>query len=61
MVIPTLAALDAADRAIGPIYEQYAQIMVESRRLAEMRDFLLPKLLSGEVRVQVPGESHGQS
>lgn len=61
VVIPTLAALDAADRAIGPIYEQYAQIMVESRRLAEMRDFLLPKLLSGEVRVQVPGESHGQS
>ncbi|WP_295608766.1 hypothetical protein, partial [uncultured Lamprocystis sp.] len=61
VVVPSLDILHAADRAIGPLYEQYAQVMVESRTLARLRDYLLPKLLSGEVRVQAIGESHGRS
>jgi type I restriction enzyme S subunit len=41
--------------AIGPIYDLFAQLMIESRKLTLMRDMLLPKLLSGEVRVHIDG------
>ena len=33
-------------------YNLHAQVMVESRKLAEMRDYLHPRLLSGSVRVE---------
>lgn len=52
VVVPPADALQAADQAIGSLYDLHAQLMVESRKLAEMRDLLLPKLLSGEVRLQ---------
>jgi type I restriction enzyme S subunit len=58
VVIPSVEVLRAANLAIGPLYELHAQIMMESRQLAKMRDFLLPRLLSGDVRVQVAGGSH---
>jgi type I restriction enzyme S subunit len=61
VIVPSPEVLHAADSAIGPLYEQYAQVMVESRALARLRDYLLPKLLSGEVRLQAFGESHGRS
>ena len=61
VTVPSSEVLRAADRAIGPLYEEYAQVMVESRTLARLRDVLLPKLLSGEVRLQVVGALHGQS
>ncbi|QEA11665.1 restriction endonuclease subunit S [Comamonas flocculans] len=44
--------LQAADAIIGPVYDLYAQTMLESRKLAQMRDYLLPKLLSGQIRVR---------
>jgi len=55
VVIPAADVLQAANVAIGPLYALYAQVMVESRKLAGMRDLLLPKLLSGKVRI-VAGE-----
>jgi len=55
VVVPPADVLEAADSVIGSLYQLHAQVMVESRKLAEMRDLLLPKLLSGEVRV------HGQA
>ena len=61
VIVPSSEILHAADRAIGPLYQHYAQVMLESRALARLRDYLLPKLLSGEIRLQVPRESHGQS
>jgi type I restriction enzyme S subunit len=60
VVVPSPAVLHAANRAIGPLYEQYAQVMVESRTLARLRDYLLPKLLSGEVPVQAFGDLNGE-
>jgi type I restriction enzyme S subunit len=51
VVVPPSAVLAAADAVIGPLYELHAQLMIESRTLKAMRDFLLPKLLSGDVRV----------
>jgi len=53
VVIPAADVLGAADGAIGPLYDLHAQVMVESRKLAEMRDYLLPRLLIGSVRVEV--------
>jgi len=38
---------------IAPLFEIRAMTQLESRRLAEMRDYLLPKLLSGQLRVEV--------
>lgn len=52
VVTATPAVLQAADAIIGPVYELYAQTMLESRKLADMRDYLLPRLLSGAVRVE---------
>ena len=51
VVIATPQVLQTANDTIGPLYELYAQTMLESHKLAETRDYLLPKLLSGEVRV----------
>lgn len=47
VVVPDDDALRAANTAISPLYDLRAQLMVESRQLAEMRDYLLPRLLSG--------------
>jgi len=61
VVVPPHEVLREAHGVIGSIYDLYAQSMIESRKLAEMRDLLLPKLLSGEVRVQVDGGARSES
>ncbi len=61
VVIPAADVLRAADGAIGPLHDLHAHVMLESRDLAGVRDFLLPKLLSGEVRVQDARGLNGQS
>lgn len=57
VVTATPPVLQAANDVIGPIYELYAQTMLESRKLSEMRDYLLPRLLSGDLRVWGVGAS----
>lgn len=57
VVTATPQVLQAANDVIGPLYDLYAQTMLESRKLAEMRDYLLPKLLSGDVCVRSIGSS----
>lgn len=39
---------------VGPMLELLSAGIFESRKLAAMRDYLLPKLLSGAVRVNKP-------
>ena len=56
VVVPDKETLLAADQTIGPLYELISRNEIESRTLATLRDYLLPKLLSGEVRVAEPGE-----
>lgn len=51
VVLAPAPALQAANACIGTLYELFATLMIESRRLAGLRDLLLPKLLSGETRV----------
>ncbi len=61
VVVPPNEVLHEANEVISPIYDLFGQFMIESRKLAAMRDALLPKLLSGEVRVRVDGGADGES
>jgi type I restriction enzyme S subunit len=51
VVKPPQPMVEAFTRIAQPIYEKIAQNRLESRTLAELRDTLLPKLISGELRV----------
>ncbi|MBU1236519.1 MAG: restriction endonuclease subunit S [Gammaproteobacteria bacterium] len=56
VVVPPAAVLQEAEAIIGPLFDLHAALQIESRKLSGMRDYLLPKLLSGEVRVTVQQE-----
>jgi type I restriction enzyme S subunit len=51
VLIPPGPILARFEERIGPMRERIAHNERESRTLAAMRDALLPKLMSGEVRV----------
>lgn len=42
----------AFDRSVAPMFERITSNVIGSRTLAETRDMLLPKLMSGEIRVR---------
>jgi len=44
--------LREADKVMRPIFDLHANANLESKKLAELRDYLLPRLLSGTVRVR---------
>ena len=48
---PNETVLKAFDQLVGPIDQKVRANELESRTLAQTRDLLLPKLLSGEIRV----------
>ena len=50
--VPSPTLVRAMDTVIGPIVESTWHREVESRTLAALRDTLLPKLISGELRVK---------
>lgn len=51
LALPPKPLLDAIDTAVSPLVESLWRREVESRTLAAVRDTLLPKLISGELRV----------
>ena len=53
VAVPPSAVLDRSTQLIEPLLQFAVQASVESRSLASTRDALLPKLLSGEIRVRV--------
>lgn len=59
VVIPPAHVIGAANEVIGTLYELHSQVQSESRKLAQMRDLLLPNLLSGVVRVDPAGGRDG--
>ena len=61
VVVPPNEVLHAANEVIGPIYDLFGELMIESRKLAATRDVLLPKLLSGELRARVDGGTDNES
>lgn len=56
-ISPDKSILDAFERAEDPFMRRIKSNLLESRVLGELRDSLLPKLVSGEIRVQ-NRESH---
>lgn len=51
VVMPIPALIEAFSHIVGPLHEKMLICINESRTLAALRDTLLPKLLSGELRV----------
>ena len=51
-VIPNASMLEAMNRYMQPLLERGLSLRVESRTLAALRDTLLPKLISGDLRVK---------
>ncbi|MEX0762397.1 MAG: restriction endonuclease subunit S [Dehalococcoidia bacterium] len=51
VLIPSATARHSFQEIVVPLFALLASSHIESRRLAAMRDYLLPKLLSGYVRV----------
>ena len=49
--LPKSRVLDSFDEITNPIYEKIVSNSLECKRLAELRDTLLPKLMSGEINV----------
>ena len=53
VVVPLPTVVCAFASVVDPLFDLMTACMRENNRLAEMRDYLLPKLLSGQVRVEV--------
>ncbi len=52
VAVPDDVSLQAANRLIGPLYDLHANLALDTRKLAALRDYLLPRLLSGRVRMR---------
>ena len=55
VVAPTPRVLAAFNQSCQPWYDRIVATKREARTLAALRDALLPKLISGELRVNVGG------
>lgn len=51
VLMPNQKVLEMFSEAVNPVYEKIITNMSESKKLAALRDLLLPKLMSGEIRV----------
>jgi len=61
VIVPDDKTLERMDRLLAPIFERIGRIKVETRILSELRDLLLPKLMSGKIRVPVARENEEAS
>lgn len=52
LAVPSPKLLRVMDGIIGPLIEATWRRTVQSRTIATIRDALLPKLISGEIRVK---------
>ena len=53
ITIPPSSLIDDFDKAVNPIFNKIKTNQQQIRTLEKLRDTLLPKLMSGEVRVQL--------
>lgn len=58
--VPISTARARYSETVGPLLSKVAQNREESQALAALRDTLLPKLLSGEIRVKQAEEIVGE-
>ena len=59
-IVPSSVVLKAFNESVMPLFDQCIHNLRESETLAALRDTLLPRLLSGELRV-ADAESHMES
>ena len=52
LVVPTPQVMESYNKFVEPLYLQFSQNNKENQTLTQLRDTLLPKLISGEVRVK---------
>lgn len=52
VLIPNKDIYDRLNKVMTPIIEQIIEINIQSKKIVELRDSLLPKLMSGEIRVE---------
>ena len=50
---PSSEVVSSFDMVVAPLFDALLASLLESAKLAETRDYLLPRLLSGHVRVEV--------
>jgi type I restriction enzyme S subunit len=50
-VLPNIEIINKFEDFIKPAFLKIYNLKVENQKLAELRDLLLPKLMSGEIRV----------
>ena len=55
LVMPEDEALESFETVVSPMYRAIKQIEKQNDKLAQLRDALLPKLMSGEIEVPVKG------
>lgn len=51
VAVPSDEDLNKINALMAPIHQQIVNCEIESRRLAELRDTLLPKLMSGQIKI----------
>lgn len=55
VVIPSMEGVNRIDSVIAPLFEKLTYNAKQSRLLVQLRDSLLPDLVSGDLRVRNPG------
>jgi type I restriction enzyme S subunit len=55
VAVPLSGLVERFDAIVAPMLDQQEALTAESKTLAELRDTLLPKLISGEVRLSAEG------
>ena len=56
VVSPSSGLIESFEEMVAPLFELLLASHLEAEKLAEMRDYLLPKLLSGAVRLEIASE-----
>jgi type I restriction enzyme S subunit len=60
IIVPERRVLSLFDSLIQPIFDKIRENVVENDLLSNLRDTLLPKLMSGEIRVPLENEGRHQ-
>jgi type I restriction enzyme S subunit len=53
VLVPDNETLLRMDKVLSPIFEKNIMVNIENRNLSQIRDSLLPKLVSGQIRVPI--------
>ncbi len=51
VLVPDQGTLELFARTVGPLWEQVRVLALAVRKLAQLRDLLLPRLISGEINL----------